>query len=279
MKLLHLTDIHITPGALVPSLPHLPHPSVCLRRCVNHILTHHADADLCLVTGDLTQNGDDASYVALRAELGRLPMPVVPLMGNHDDLPALRRAFPEIPLWEGDSAHSEPDALQYVVEGRGLRLLCLDTSDPDRKAGGDGNGGLLRPERLAWLEARLKEDSLPVILAMHHHPLPLGMPFMDNLALENSAALAALLARYPHVRHLCFGHVHRDAAGTWAGVSFSTPGSAALPVCLDAEHTDRIALSDVSPAYGLLRVDVTPSAFSLVAHRVPFMPEEAWMLP
>lgn len=278
-KILHLTDLHLVQGPLVPTLPHLPTPQARLAACVDHILEHHADADLCLLTGDLVQQGDVPSYRELKTQLDRLPMPPALLMGNHDGLPALREVFADAPRCPQLLAQGL-DVLQYTVESLPTRIICLDTFDPERKAGADGNGGRLCPARLAWLDERLTEDARPTLLAFHHHPLPFGMPFMDDLFLEDQEALAAVLARHPQVRHLCFGHVHRPVSGQWAGRSFSTPGSVALPVALDGEHRTFIALSDEAPAYNVLQInDTVPAAWSLFVHRVPFMPAETWLLP
>ncbi|MGH7904835.1 MAG: metallophosphoesterase family protein [Candidatus Dormibacteraceae bacterium] len=41
-------------------------------------------ADLLLIAGDLTRSGDPAEAAVLAADLGRLPIPVVAVLGNHD---------------------------------------------------------------------------------------------------------------------------------------------------------------------------------------------------
>ncbi len=54
--------------------------------------------------------------------------------------------------------------LQYVVEDWPLRLIALDTLV-------EGKGhGVLCPERLDWLEARLGESDRATMLFMHHPP-------------------------------------------------------------------------------------------------------------
>jgi 3',5'-cyclic AMP phosphodiesterase CpdA len=59
-KILNVTDIHIVPeGSSVMGLD----PRERLRMVFRSIDRHHADADLCVITGDLTDKGDAASYV------------------------------------------------------------------------------------------------------------------------------------------------------------------------------------------------------------------------
>ena len=55
MKLIHLTDPHfVPPGQTLYGRD----PSVALKRCLADINEHHADADLCVITGDLTHWGE-----------------------------------------------------------------------------------------------------------------------------------------------------------------------------------------------------------------------------
>ncbi len=50
MKLIQITDIHFVPGK---RLLHGLDPYERLRSCIADINTNHADADLCIITGDL----------------------------------------------------------------------------------------------------------------------------------------------------------------------------------------------------------------------------------
>jgi 3',5'-cyclic AMP phosphodiesterase CpdA len=111
-------------------------------------------------------------------------MPVHLLAGNHDRL---------------------PERTSYAVRCGELRLIACDTTIPGE------DGGRLDVE---WLEARLGENpQAPTIVAMHHHPVPIGIPWLDEIGLPDAdrAALAALLRRSPQVRRVVAGHVHRTS--------------------------------------------------------------------
>ena len=82
MKLVQISDIHLVPhGALLFG----EDPAARLRACVDDNNRHHADAQLCVITGDLTHDGDPAAYRVLADCVDKLVPPVRLLMGNHDD--------------------------------------------------------------------------------------------------------------------------------------------------------------------------------------------------
>ena len=72
MKIVQLSDLHLTAGgeALFGSSPRER-----LDLAIDSILQSHADANFCLLTGDLADAGSVAAYAALADALRRLPMP------------------------------------------------------------------------------------------------------------------------------------------------------------------------------------------------------------
>ncbi|WP_264213191.1 phosphodiesterase [Leisingera thetidis] len=209
MKLIWMSDLHFEAEGLV-----LGHdPRLRLQAAVDFIAQHHADAAACLITGDLVETGTVLNYRALKGVLDQLPMPVLPMAGNHDDRKALRETLP-VP----DSAMA--GFIQYRADFGALSVLCLDTLIPGRAA------GVLCPDRMAWLQAGLEAlNGRPAIVALHHPPMKLGLPMQDPDNLKNGDALLELLAGYPNVLHLLAGHVHRPCSGTARGIPFATAKS------------------------------------------------------
>lgn len=216
-KLIQLSDLHLTGtddrlfGA---------RPGENFVRAIDLILRDHADAALCLLTGDLADNGGDSAYGQLAHLAARLPMPVWPMVGNHDNRAALLRHFP-------DSA-DEAGFVQRSIDLPGCRLLLLDTLDPGRAS------GMLGVTRLAWLGQQLLEHDGPVILAMHHPPLAVGIPSMDQFSLRNVEEFWDVIA--PHrtrIRHILLGHLHRPIGGSWRGIPISCTHSPNHQVVLD----------------------------------------------
>ena len=81
MKIIQITDTHLMP--VKANLYNL-NPSINLEACVNSINKFHHDSDLCIITGDLTNNGDRQAYLDLRKILNKLNIPFYMLIGNHD---------------------------------------------------------------------------------------------------------------------------------------------------------------------------------------------------
>jgi 3',5'-cyclic-AMP phosphodiesterase len=158
-----------------------------------------------LVSGDIADGADAREYERVRELLAPLPMPVHVLPGNHDDRDALREHFGLADA----GAVGEP--LQYTARCGDLRLIVCDTTRPGR------DDGELRRD---WLQAQLAaEPSPPTIVAMHHVPLPIGLPVLDAIGVpaDDRRWLAELLASAPQVRRVAAGHVHRTVVGTLGG--------------------------------------------------------------
>jgi len=219
MKIIQLSDLHLTlPGAELFGSS----PTARLELAVDRILADHADADFCLFTGDLADAGSDAAYAALAQMLKRLPMQAHLLPGNHDSRDALRRNFPQLPANDGGF-------MQAALDTPAGRFLLLDTVE----AGAPW--GSYCADRQAWLARQLAAaDDLPLYVAMHHPPLALGIPSMDQFALRDAEAFWSVIA--PHrarIRHLFFGHLHRPIGGSWRGIPFSCTASPNHQVALD----------------------------------------------
>ena len=172
-----------------------------------------------LVSGDLAEHGSASEYERVRELLSALTMPVHVLAGNHDDRGG---AAQELPAAAGRRRRPSED-YRYATRCGPLRLVACDTTQPGRDDGAFGD------ERLAWLEARLTEDrDTPTIVAMHHLPLPTGIPAMDALGLPRAdrVAIDELVAAFPHVGAIVTGHVHRAVVGTLGGCAvFACPST------------------------------------------------------
>jgi Icc protein len=191
MRLLQLSDPHLLADPLGqchgrPSLEWLRHG---LRQALAEV----GPPDLLLITGDLCEDLSWGGYALLRDLLAPLPFPVALLSGNHDH-PFLLRAV------LGRRAVLAPASLPLA----GGRLLCLESHRPGWV------GGWLGPRQRRWLARKLAESpEVPLLVAVHHPPLPIGDPGMDAIGLADGAELLELLAPVPQLRAVLFGHVHQ----------------------------------------------------------------------
>jgi 3',5'-cyclic AMP phosphodiesterase CpdA len=241
MKLIHLTDTHLVPpGQMLFELD--PHRR--LAAAVADINRRHADAALCVITGDLAHRGEVAAYEVLKDCLAALCVPARLVLGNHDDRDAFHRVFPEAPVDAGGFSQSALD----TAAGR---FLFLDTLQPGSHAGAYCAG------RRGWLARELDRARTPVYVFMHHPPFPLRYRPMDEIGIKDAeTALQPMLAAYQDkIRHIFFGHVHRPVSGSWRGIPFSTLRGTNHQVWLDFSVERGIPCSHEPPAYGIVFLD------------------------
>src|SRR3954469_3765595 len=235
MVLAQLSDPHVDLG------PEDTGSSEALAAAAVAVLALAPAPDAVLVSGDLTNLSDARSYERVRELLAPLPMPVHVLPGNHDDREALRAWFTEDTL-----AGASPDPFHYAVRCGELRLVVCDTTAPGR------DGGPPDDRALAWLSDELGvEPDVATIVAMHHAPLLTGIGAMDAIGLPaaDRDALASVLRRFPCVRRVVGGHVHRASFGMLGAVPVFACPSTHLQVRW--EGGAEITLEPAPPAFAL----------------------------
>jgi Icc protein len=194
-------------------------------------------------------DGLPAQYDHLVELLAPLEVPLVAVMGNHDDRTELRRRFAATP------AGSSDEPIDFVLDDHELRIVVLDTSVPGH------HHGQVTAAQMAWLDTRLGEaPDRPTIIVQHHPPFTTGIAFMDAYGLDGADLEADVLARHHQVEALVSGHVHRPVVTRFGGTVASCWPSTAAPVALDLVgsvpvYTDEpagIALHRYDPATGLV---------------------------
>ena len=206
LKLVIMSDLHIVPQGEVSNTLDT---AARLQAAVDSVNTHHADADLCILAGDLADLGEAAAYTRLRDIIAPLVIESHLMLGNHDDRPVFLDVF-------GQAHADENGHVQKVIDIKGHRIVLLDSTEPGVVE------GVICQTRQDWLQARLDEArDRPVIVIVHHHVLPLAMP-VDSIILRDGAALVDVLRSHPDIRQVIAGHVHITTTGIWHGVPFTT---------------------------------------------------------
>lgn len=233
MKLIHCTDLHlVSPGKTLYGFD----PAERLQRVISRINHDHADAELCVITGDLADAGEPAAYGLLHELLQDLHVPYRLLVGNHDNREIFARAFPE-------AGRDENGFVQSVHEAPAGRFIFLDTL-----VQGFGQGAL-SGGRLEWLSARLDEaPALPAFLFAHHPLQPIGLPHFEPWNTENWCGIMRRIAEAGVVQHIFCGHVHVDVGGTWHGVPFSASRGVAHQIIPHFVRRDAQFIED-APAF------------------------------
>ena len=222
-------------------------PRVRLQAAIDHINNHHADAEACIISGDMVNRGTRSNYEGVQAKLESLSVPYFPMVGNHDN-PTLFQEILSLPK------SCMPDFVQYKLAMPEGLIVCLDT----HKIGSDA--GALCTARQEWLfEALTEADNTPVFIFMHHPPMSLGLPMQDTENMENGQALLELISEFACVRYLFIGHVHRPITGSIGGIPFSTMRSVLYqaPPPRPEWTWDTFRPGVEAPSIGIIQLDTT----------------------
>lgn len=224
-----------------------------LQRAVLHLARLDPAPDVVLFTGDLVEHGRPEEYDAVAAALAPLPMPVYAVPGNHDDPSVAHQALARcMPV----AVDSPQGACCFHVRHGALHLVALDTVVPRR------SHGTLGPATLEWLAHTLEGcRGEPVLLFMHHPPLPAGIAAMDACSLlEGGDALAGLVRDHGAVQGILCGHLHRPVQMTFGGAPLHVAPSVSHQITLDLRpgaplgavlEPPKVSLHRWTPALGL----------------------------
>lgn len=196
--------------------------------------------DFLLHTGDVTHHGDADIHRDARARLDAVGIPYAVMAGNHDENETLRAAFADKP-WMPASGF-----LHYVIDLPPVRIICLDTTIPGKVE------GVLCPERMAWLAARLAEaPDAPTMIAMHHPAFRIGRATSDARPFGNPKEFADLVGKYPNVSLVTAGHVHCTLqARIGNAVALAVP-STVYQFAMDRRPGAPLTIVDEPPGYYL----------------------------
>jgi Icc protein len=208
--------------------------------------------DAIVVTGDVSDDLSEASYLRLREFLGNRGVPVHCVPGNHDD-----------PRLMAELLDSGGIRCCGSAELRGWGLVTVDTHSPGEVGGWISGAGLARlDDDLASFEGR------PVVVAMHHPPVLVGSAWLDRSRLGNAREFFEVVDRHPQVRAVLAGHVHQACDALRGTVRVMTAPSTCAQF---APGSTRFAVDPRPPGYRwiTLRAD---GALETEAHWIANIP-------
>lgn len=165
--------------------------------------TNYGSANRVMLTGDLAQDATPGAYHYLAHRCGQLGLPCHALPGNHDNPEVMMR-----------SLETSPIDMPHHVDCGPWRLILLDSTQLDKEWGHLPDHALQRLDL-----ALVARHQAPTLVLLHHQPLPVGSPWLDEIGLDNPEDLFAVLDQHPQVRGLLFGHIHQAYNSERKGVA------------------------------------------------------------
>lgn len=164
-----------------------------LEKVVERVAREQPRIDLILATGDVSQDGSLDSYTRFR----RLGAPWT-----------RRCAGSPVTTTNASRCSGRPRAAtcwsRSSTSATGA-WCCSTSSIPGAVP------GYLEEDQLELLRRAIDSAGERFLLvSFHHHPVPIGSDWMDPIGLRNPQALFDLLAPYPQVRCLLWGHIHQE---------------------------------------------------------------------
>lgn len=210
-----------------------------------------------ILSGDLTLNGEKQSHLDLAQKLRSIidcGIPVLVLPGNHDlnsgyavrftgktyepveNLKSARFAEVYAEFGYNGASARDPESLSYVYElSDRLWVLMVDVNVP-------GSEGVLKPETLDWVKARLKEAraaGAQVLAVSHQNLLAHSQQISAGFVMGDAEKLLALYEEYGVICNLS-GHIHmQHTAKSENGFFEAATGSLAVSANQYAQLTLR----------------------------------------
>ena len=232
LMLAQITDCHLGEKAGEPLLG--MDTDASLAQVVALLKQQHPDIDLLLATGDLSNDGSEASYQRFAKHTLGLAPETLWLPGNHDTLAAMEAVF------------SPGGSLPRCAEIGDWQIVMLNSGVPGKV------GGHLAEEELILLRRALEAgNNRHTLVCLHHHPIEIGCAWLDGQRVTNADALFRVLDDFNHVRGVLWGHIHQQVDTERNGVKLmATPSS-----CIQfAPGQQNFKLDRLNPGYRWLQL-------------------------
>lgn len=207
LKLIQLSDIHFLDDPTETLGGMNTHDS--LQAVLADIQKKHLMPDQVLLTGDLAQNGGKASYQRLAQTMSAFSCPIYCIPGNHDDHDEMKKFLIGKNLYR-----------QHYFSWENWRIILMDSTAPGL------DDGFFAESDFAYMENQLSSaDYQHALLVMHHQPIAIQTPYIDEIRLINEALFWEKIRRFPQIKAIIFGHVHQVFESVYRGIQIMSAPS------------------------------------------------------
>jgi Icc protein len=191
LKIIQLTDTHLMKDE---SCLFNINTNRAFKKVMSRMQPDLIDTDALFLTGDLSQDESLESYQMIVDSFENINKNIFWIPGNHDSINTMESVF----------CNQKKFFRKDILSTEFWKFIFLDT-----KHDGTDNG-LLSDEQLSFLNSELKKaESRSIALVMHHHPIEVSTPLIDNYILKNKERFWDIVSQYNVALVIC-GHVHGD---------------------------------------------------------------------
>lgn len=207
-KILQLTDMHLFEDHEERLLG--VNTRETFERVFEDALINCPNPDMICLTGDISQDETIPAYEWIAERLKAYHCPKYWVPGNHDDIDYIETVFPEFHI----------QMVKHMVLEH-WQVIMLDTKKLNAVE------GHITDDQLELLETALSTyPEHPALIFMHHHPIPVGSQWLDNLMLLNANEFWDVVNVYNNVKLIVCGHVHQEFHSKMNNIEFySTPST------------------------------------------------------
>ncbi|GAA0854188.1 metallophosphoesterase family protein [Aliiglaciecola litoralis] len=220
-------------------------PYFSLAAVLEEVVCH--DPDMILVTGDISADGSEQSYLDFLALITRFELldKLQVIAGNHDNSLWFDRVLGEFDL----ATQSAKELENWSVHG-------VDTRHK-------GTLGQLSNSQLNKLKLGLQDcQSAFQLVACHHHPFACG-GWMDKHEWLNRQEFTDIITQYTSVKAVVYGHIHSQQVFQKSGHMFASCPS----TCWQWSTQPEFATDPSKPGYNKILLDSTGD-FEITTHRL-----------
>lgn len=168
--------------------------NITFNEVINKILHEDIhDTDMIFLTGDMSQDETEQSYEKIANSLEIIEMPIYWIPGNHDNLHKIESVFKKT---------------RNLIRRRFLSFLNWNFIFLNTKLDDSDKGYLAQSEMDILQDSILKYNDKKLVIVMHHHPVEVNTPLIDNYILQNRDDLWRIIGT--KIELIICGHVHGD---------------------------------------------------------------------
>lgn len=228
LRLIQISDIHLfaDPNRVLLGVKTRESFQALVARLKNEM----DKINLVMLSGDLSQDGSEVSYVVIADVFKLFRVPIYWVPGNHDNYGVMMQMYPR-----------EMMANQKHIILKNWHIILLNSQKPGAVE------GYLDASQLEHLKHCLQTyPEHYAIIMFHHQPVPVGCSWLDQLGLTNAEEFWNLVTTYPKVKAVFFGHVHQEFSQIMRGIAcYAVPST-----CIQFKpNQDHFGLEKKPPAY------------------------------